>query len=326
MFCLKCGNPLTEEEQFCSQCGTAVQPESQQPDESNALVDSTISGGKSESENISASEESGEPETNDTSESNPRLRQEPIPAPAFNSAPSVEPVPAPPPYQAPPQPQYQQPQPYQQQAANQPQYWQAPNQPNPIPVPVAAPMILQIPPFMKRKAYFMSNAPEKIKSKVDTLSYLTGMGVGAIVVFLFLLLIAFLGEISGVFDQGGEDENQLIIIYIVGLSVLMVFALLCVLGMKTKHFAFYIFLLLPSMVMTAISIIGFIMFSDENDISFNISEQNGLVTVILLIFIAVAAIMLIFSVVSLILSIIVSRSYKKAQQEYMWRATNGNIR
>lgn len=327
MFCLKCGNPIGEGEQFCSQCGTAVQP--QNPDESNVLVDSSTDNEKHEngSENISASEASSEPEkavqpeTNDTSESNPRLHQEPIPASAFKSEPPAEPIPAPQIYQAPSQPQYQQ------------QYPQAPNQPNPIPA-AASPLPPPPPPFMKRKAYFKSAASEKIKGKVDVLIGLTGMGLGAIVVFLFVFLITLLDGIhanssayshhSALFDIGGDYVDTMFIVSIVALAVLAVFALLCILGMKTKHFAFYIFLLLPSICMTAGSIIGFIMFSDTNSFKFNISDQNGLVAILLVTLIAISAIALILSVISLVLSIIVSGSYKKAKQEYIWRAANEN--
>lgn len=346
MFCLNCGTKLSDDEQFCPQCGTAVDSELRDPEEPDTLNEPEPSDSEtqSSSETEAADEtESAEENDNADEENAPRLYQEPIPAPApapaVNGAqPPVEPVPAPPVYQNPPQPQYQQPQyqqpQYQQQPMGQPQYWQAQNQPNTYPAPTAAMPV--IPPFMKRKQYFKSEAPEKIKGKADSLSFYTGMGLGVIllltVTFLLMLLDAlyiqgsYYNRSGVIFDVDELDADTMMIVSIVGLSVSAVFALLCVLGASTKHFGFYIPLLLPSLCMTAGTIILFLDFTERNVLDFNLSTTSGFNSIMLLILSVITAFVLFVSVLSLILSIIVSNNYKMAQKEYIWKATNGNIR
>lgn len=350
MFCLYCGRRLSDEERFCPQCGMAVTPKLQQPDELN--TDDSVGEIEIAEENkgviLLKAEEEAQPEGADTDENSLRLYQEPVPVPAPVPSDVQDTEFAPVYVQAPPaQPQEttqilsaqqqaaaQTPSSQQQELA-QPQYWQAPNQLSYYTAPddVTAAM-RQLPPFMKRKEYFKSPAAGKIKGKVDLLSFFTGMGLGAVIViatfFLLLLLCAIYAAniMPNQYDSISYniDTKTMMTDSVIGLSVSAVLILFCILGMKTKHFGFYIPLMLPSLCLTGIMIYTLINYPIVSAVGspLDIFLLQNLSFVMFIILTAVAALALILSVLSLIFSIIISNSYKNAQKEYMWRAASGN--
>lgn len=340
MFCLNCGTQLSDGEQFCPQCGTPVESSLQDPEKPDAITEASAPDSEPESspekETPDENEKTAQSETVDaaeTAESAPRLYQESVPAPepaANNAQPPAEQILASPIYQNPAPPQYQQ---QYQQPAGQPQYWQGQNPPNTYPAPAAA--IPVIPPFMKRKQYFNSAAPEKVKKKADLLSFFTGMGFGALLFLMIVFLLMLLDVIytksgyynheSVIFDMTDSDIDAMQITSIVGLSVSAVFCILCILGAGTKHFGYYIALLLPSLCLTAGTVILFLDFTESHSLVFELSTMNGFSSIMLLVVSVIACFALFASIYCLALSIIVSSSYKNAQKEYIWKATNGNM-
>lgn len=346
MFCLKCGRRLSDEDQFCQQCGTAVTPKLQQLDEINAdgSVGETEIAEESKGAILLKTEEEAQSENVDTDENSLRPYQEPAPVPVPVPGDVQNPEPAPVYVQAPPpqpqattqmlpaQPQAAAQTPFaQQQAAAQPPYQQTTTQPQYYPASddVTAAM-RQLPPFMKRKEYFKSPAAGKIKGKVDLLSFFTGMGLGVVMVFatIFLLLllsaIYSLNILPNLYDGTSYniDTKTMMTASIVGLSVSAVLILFYILGMKTKRFGFYIFLMLPPLCLTGLMAYTLIKYPTAiTGVSFLTQNLNFVMLIILT---AAAALALILSVLSLIFSIIISNSYKNAQKEYMWRAASGN--
>ena len=330
MFCLNCGNQLSDKEQFCSQCGTPIQQSETQsyPDETEIAAESG-SESLSEADISSQAEEVGQAESADIEENAPRLYQEPISD--LPDTRGLETASVPVPVQTPtPQPQYQQ------QAVNPPQYWQAPVQPNQPPAAAAISTALPpIPPFMKRKKYFKSPAAEKIKGKIDLLSFFTGMGLGVILIFAVYFLILLFEAIytANILPDryNSVDTERMMTVSIVGLSISAVFALLCILGTKTKHFGFYIPLMFPSLCLTGIMIYALIEFNKVSTVAFSTitffdpASPETLIFALWIILAAVAGLSLILAVLSLVFSIIISSSYKKAQREYIWQAVNRNV-
>lgn len=324
MFCFNCGVQLPEGAQVCEKCGTEQTPIFQQSAEPETAENPAAPEPVYENEAVGESEASAaaevEPESENSPESAPRLYQEPAPAAVREPIPAPVPAPMPnnmqnpTPYQAPPQPP---------QYGQLPPRYQQPMQPQ-MPPP---PMLPAIEPFMKRKQYFKSAASEKIKGKTDLLSFFTGMGFGALLIVIFSLVYVLFDIIHeyGRHDYlfaGHIDAETGLIICIVSLSVTVVLAIFCIIGMKTKHFGFYIPLLLLPIAMTVLSVFRLIQFCSDYTITVNLRSEYGVAFWSYTALSAVSLFALIISVISLVLSVIVSGDYKKAQREYLWKAVN----
>lgn len=315
MFCLNCGSELFDNVQLCPKCGTPVQ----QSDETTFSGETDT---KADTSVLVQDEEETNADGADTGENVPRLYQEPDPSPEEENLKEKENAPQLPPQEAPKQPQYSQP-------VDQPQYWQAHVHPDYAPASAMAPSLPSgFPPFLKRKDYFKSPAAARIRGKLDVLSGLTGMGLGIILVFAAVFLVMLFGSVylTGVQPYikfrddilNNIDPQLTMVISVAGLSVSFVFALLCILGMKTKLYGFYIPLMLPSLALTVLTAV----FAEYPINSFASEYERVLKLELLIVLAAAAGLALILSTLSLILSIIISRSYKKALREHIWTAVS----
>ena len=315
MFCLNCGSELSDSEQLCSKCGTPVQ----QPDETKV---SEETDNKSDTSVLVQDEEETNAGGADKGENIPRLYQEPGSSPGEENLQERENADQVSVQAATQQPQYSQ-------LVNQPQNWQAPVYPDSAPTSASAPAVPpNFPPFLKRKDYFKSPAAARIKGKLDVLSALTGMGLGVILVFAAVFLVMLFGSLylTGVqpyikFSDdilNNIDPQLTMIVSVAGLSVSFVFALLCILGMKTKLYGFYIPLMLPSLCLTVLTAV----FAEYPLDQFASEYERTLKLELLIVLAAAAGLALILSVISLILSIIISRSYKKALRAHIWAAVS----